>query len=59
MPTVREAAEALEVKPATVRAWILARKISFRKIGRSVRIPKEEVDRILREGLVPSRRTLA
>ena len=59
MPTVRETAEELEVKEATVRSWILARKINFRKIGRSMRIPKSEVERILHESTVPAKRSLA
>ncbi len=58
MPTVAETAKELEVKPATVRSWVLARKIAFRKIGRSVRIPKAEIERIIREGTVPARQSL-
>ena len=53
--TVAEAAEALRIKPATVRAWVLRRKINSFRIGRSVRISVEEIDRVLRAGLRPAR----
>ena len=58
-PTVDEAAAKLEIKSATVRSWVLHRKIKFRKIGRSVRIPNEEIERILNEGTVPAKRRLS
>jgi excisionase family DNA binding protein len=56
--TVTEAAEALCMKPATVRAWLLRRKITSYRVGRSVRIAPEEVQRILRAGLRPAKRPL-
>lgn len=55
--TVAEAAAALNLKISTVRAWVLRRKIAYRKIGaRAVRIPATEIDRLNREGYVPARR---
>jgi len=51
--TVREAAAALGLSTHTIRAWLLHRKIASRRIGRCVRIGKDEVDRILSESLVP------
>jgi excisionase family DNA binding protein len=36
--TVVEAAEVLRIKPATIRAWVLRRKINSFRVGRSVRI---------------------
>ena len=53
--TIPEAAERLGLKEATLRAWILHRKISYRKIGRAVRIPLSEVERINQESLIPAR----
>jgi excisionase family DNA binding protein len=53
--TVPEVAEALGLRPSTVRAWILSRRLAYFKIGRSVRIAQEEVDRILAQALVPAR----
>lgn len=53
--TVAEAAEALRVKPATIRAWLLRRKIQSYRIGRSVRIASAEIDRVLGDGLRPAK----
>jgi hypothetical protein len=44
--TVQEAAEALRIKPATVRAWLLRRQIS------SFRFP-HGVDALLRDATAP------
>jgi excisionase family DNA binding protein len=52
--TVAEAAEALRIKPATVRAWVLRRKISSYRVGRAVRIGAEEIERVLLNGLRPA-----
>ena len=48
--TVPEFALALRVQPSCVRRWVGARKIETVHIGRLVRIPSTEVDRIIREG---------
>ena len=54
--TVREVAERLALKEATIRAWLLVRRIaSVRVGGRAVRIPYSEVERIVSEGFVPAR----
>ena len=52
--TIPETAAALRLKPSTVRAWILARRIPFCKIGRLVRIRREDVEKFLTESLVPA-----
>ena len=52
---VAEAAEALRVKEATIRAWVLRRKISSFRVGRAVRISEEEIQRILHDGERPAR----
>lgn len=53
---VEEAAELLGLRPSTIRAWLLRRQIaSVHLSGRAVRIPLEEVERIIREGTVPAR----
>ena len=51
---VAETAEALRIKPATVRAWVLRRKINSFRVGRAVRISAEEIDRVLHDGLRPA-----
>ncbi len=53
--TIVEASEALRIKRSTLRAWILRRKVASFRVGRSVRISAEEVERVLSEGLRPAR----
>jgi len=55
MLTVEEAAKELGLKPSTIRAWILRRRITYVKLNRAVRIPRVEVERIIREGTIPAR----
>lgn len=42
--TVEQAAEKLQVRPNTVRAWLRQGKIPGRKIGRVYRVPEDELD---------------
>ena len=55
MLTVSQAAERLGLKAATLRAWIGQRRIGIVRLGRAVRIPAEEIDRLIAEGTVPAR----
>ena len=48
--TVGEVAQRLALKQSTVRRRILERRIKYVKIGRSVRIPEDVVDSIIRSG---------
>jgi len=52
--SVPEFAEALGITVACVRRWLLERKIACVKLGRLVRIPAEECERMIREGLRPA-----
>jgi excisionase family DNA binding protein len=52
---VPQFAEALGVTTACVRRWILERKITSVKVGRLVKLPQSEVDRIIKAGLRPAR----
>jgi excisionase family DNA binding protein len=52
--TVEACAEALGLKPATIRAWIARRRISIVRLGRAVRIPQTEVDRLINRGSIPA-----
>lgn len=55
--TFAEAARALGLKPATLRAWRLARRIPFVRVGaRAIRIPTSAVRQILEEGRIPARK---
>ena len=50
--TIREAAERLGLKESTIRKYILKRQIAYVKPSvRAVRIPIEELERILAAGL--------
>lgn len=61
MLRVPEAAEALAVKEATVRAWISQGKLGHVKLGRSVRILESEISRVITENthshVVPRRKS--
>jgi excisionase family DNA binding protein len=50
----KEAARALGLAEPTIRAWIGKRKIAYLRLGRAIRIPCEEVARLLSENLVPA-----
>ena len=56
--TVTETAGALNVTPSCIRRWILERRIAIVKIGRLVRIPAGEIQRIIEGGLRPAKATL-
>jgi excisionase family DNA binding protein len=54
--SVRQFAENFGVTVACIRRWILIRKISHVKIGRLIRIPESEVNRLIELGYVPAGR---
>ena len=56
--SVEQAADAWSIKPATVRAWVLSRKITSYRLGRAVRISEEEIERVLHEGLRPAKKAI-
>jgi len=54
--TIQQAADALGLKPPTLRAWMSRRKIGFVRLGnRAVRIPKSEISRLIEVGFTPAR----
>jgi excisionase family DNA binding protein len=53
--TVAKAAERLGLKEGTLRIWLYQRKLAYVKLGRAVRVPESEVERLVRENLVPAR----
>ncbi len=53
---VNEFADEVGVTKSCARRWILERKIASVKIGRLVKIPKDEIDRLITSGLRPARR---
>ena len=55
---VTRAAEELGVSIHTVRAWIAQRRIGHVRLGRAIRVPRSEVERLLEIGFVPAKRSL-
>jgi excisionase family DNA binding protein len=51
---VNEFAAELDVTVACIRRWILQRRIVIVKVGRLVRIPAEELARVIRDGVRPA-----
>lgn len=54
--TVEEAAAELNLKKSTIRAWIAQRRLGHVRLGRAVRIPAAEIQRLLEAGYVPAER---
>jgi excisionase family DNA binding protein len=52
---VSDFADALGVTDACVRKWLLERRINSTRIGKLVRIPKSEIERLVEQGLRPAR----
>jgi excisionase family DNA binding protein len=53
---VNQVADSLGLKPSTIRAWIAQRRIAVARIGRSVRVPEDEIRRLIEEGTIPARK---
>jgi excisionase family DNA binding protein len=53
--TVPETADLLRLRISTIRAWLLRRRLPYLKIGRSVRIRREDVEKLLASAFVPAR----
>jgi excisionase family DNA binding protein len=53
--TAAEAAEILNIKIATVRAWLLRRKLPRVNCGRSVRIPADAIAQFIERNTVPAK----
>jgi excisionase family DNA binding protein len=53
MLTVAKCAEQTGLKEPTIRLWMAQRKIAYVKLGRSVRIPQAEIDRLIQQNTVP------
>ena len=53
--TIPQAAERLALKASTLRAWIAQRRIGIVRLGRAIRIPLEEIERLIAEGTIPAK----
>lgn len=49
--TYREAAEALGVSERSIYGWVKSEQIASTRLGRLVRIRRDEVERVAREGI--------
>jgi excisionase family DNA binding protein len=54
--TVEEAAAELNLSRATIRAWIAQRRLGHLRLGRCIRVPTAEIQRLLEGGYVPPER---
>jgi len=55
--TVEQAAAELNLSQATIRAWIAQRRLGHVRLGRAIRIPADEIRRVLDAGYVPPERS--
>lgn len=53
--SVEQAAQALGLRPSTIREWVALRKIAHVKIGRLLKIQRSEIARVINDNLVPAR----
>ena len=53
--SVQEASEMLALKPATIRAWLLRRKLPRVNCGRAVRIPAEAIAQFIERNTIPAK----
>jgi excisionase family DNA binding protein len=55
MLTVREVAQRLGLKEATIRLWLGQRKLPYVRCGRAIRIPAEAVNQFIESNTIPAR----
>jgi excisionase family DNA binding protein len=53
--TIRQAADELNISAHTIRAWVASRRIGHVRLGRAIRVPYGEIQRLLEQGTVPAR----
>jgi excisionase family DNA binding protein len=53
--TVAEFSEALGITRSCTRRWLLERRLASTRLGRLVRIPRSEIQRLVEAGLRPAR----
>ena len=53
--TVKQAAEALGLKAATIRAWLSRRRLPCVRCGRAVRIPAQAIAEFIERNTIPAR----
>ncbi len=53
--SVKEASELLRLTQATVRRWILERRVTYVKLGRRVFLRRADLDALVNRSIVPAR----
>jgi excisionase family DNA binding protein len=53
--SIREAAEMLAIKPATIRAWLYRRRLPYVRCGRAIRIPADAIARFIERNTIAAR----
>ncbi len=53
--TIPEAAALLRLRPSTLRAWLLRRRIAYVKLGRRVFLRRADCEGLIAASLVPAR----
>ena len=53
--SIKETSELLALKPATIRAWLLRRKLPRVNCGRAVRIPAEAITEFIERNTIPAK----
>jgi excisionase family DNA binding protein len=53
--TVNETAVEMNLSVGTIRAWLLSRKLGCVRLGKAVRIPRSEIQRLIDQGSTPAR----
>lgn len=53
--TQQQAADALCLSVHTIRSWTAQRRILYIRLGRAIRIPQSEIDRLLTENFIPAK----
>ena len=54
---VQQAAEIWNVSVKCAWNWIAQERVGVVRLGRSVRIPQSEIDRLIEEGFTPARQS--
>lgn len=53
LKTIPQTAAELGLSVHTIRAWIASRRIGHVRLGRAVRVPSAEIERLIERGTVP------
>jgi excisionase family DNA binding protein len=53
--SIPQGAERLGMKEKTLRFWIWTKKIEHVKVGRSVRVKEDTINRLIEQGTVPAK----